>query len=466
MRLTVSTIFLFSVLLLGMVSYPSINFEDGIESDLNSNYLISAFAEEDDKSEDKQDDEAKDNEETDEDETEDDEKDDDAETKGNNLEDANDAIADAEKEVNRAQEKIAEAKENKKDTFASEIALEEAQDKLKEAKENFELGLYGIAEELADEAEDLASDARMSLLGKGVEDIEDDLDDETEDETEDEAEDELDDEDVEDEGETEIEVEVKNDKAKVKIELNGEEYRFVVTNVSESAIIDAIMNKTGLTEDEIRATWDFETEDETEDDKDSDKNELQTSEKIMKHENKAQENADQIILQLQQKIDQLEQRLQGLLDKFETGEYFGTVTNADTMPDSYGISFNGLATSLNDDLVSDVDGDIYLESITTGTDSFKLRITGGEILIGDTFYDFVFGKARLSSSDGNTTMIILGQVMDDQGNINTIRLALDTATALTGDFGTEPVLFDIDSSRSKIAKQWTLDASGDFALLS
>jgi hypothetical protein len=446
------------VLLLGMVSYPSINFGDGIESDLNSNYLISAFAEEDDKNEDKQDDEAKDNEETDEDETEDDEKDDDVETKGNNLEDANDAIADAEKEVTRAQEKIAEAKENKKDTFASEIALEEAQDKLKEAKENFELGLYGIAEELADEAEDLASDARMSLLGKGVEDIEDELDDETEDE--------LDDEDIEDEGETEIEVEVKNDKAKVKIELNGKEYRFVVPDVSESVIIDAIMNKTGLTEDEIRATWDFETEDGTEDDEDSDKNELRTSEKIMKHENKAQENADQIILQLQQKIDQLEQRLQGLLDKFETGEYYGTVTNADTMPDSYGISFNGLATSLSDDLVSDVDGNIYLESMTTGTDSFKLRITGGEILVGDTFYDFVFGKARLSSSDGNTTMIILGQVMDEQGNVSTIRLALDTATALTGDFGTEPVLFDIDSSRSKIAKQWTLDASGDFALLS
>src|SRR3990167_6988721 len=241
-----------------MVSYPTINLGDKIESDLNSNYLITAFAEEDDENEDEQDDETKDNEdkETDENETEDDGKDDDAETKGENLEDANGAIADAEKEVNRAQEKIAEAKENKKDTFASEIALEEAQDKLKEAKENFELGLYGIAEELADEAEDLASDARMSLLGKGVEDIEDDLDDETEDETEDE----LDDEDIEDEGETEIEVEVKNDKAKVKIELNGEEYRFIVTDVSESVIINAIMNKTGLTEDAITTIWDFEVE--------------------------------------------------------------------------------------------------------------------------------------------------------------------------------------------------------------
>src|SRR3989338_4945656 len=166
---------------------------------------------------------------------------------------------------------------------------------------------------LASEARSSAS--RMSLLGKGVEDIEDDLDDETEDETEDE----LDDEDIEDEGETEIEVEVKNDNAKVKIELNGEEYRFVVTDVSESVIINAIMNKTGLTEDAITTIWDFDVEDETEDD---DTNGLQTSEKIMKHENKAKENAEETILQLQQKIDQLEERLQNLLDKFETGEYF------------------------------------------------------------------------------------------------------------------------------------------------
>ncbi len=428
-----------------MVSYPSINFGDEIESDLNSNYLITAFAEEG--NEDEQDDEAKDsedNKETDEDETEDNDK----ETKDDNLEDANNAIADAEQEVNTAQEKITEAKENNKDTSASEIALEEAQDKLKDAKENFELGLYGIAEDLADEAEDLASDARMSLLGKN---IEDELDDETED-----------DEDIEDE-ETEIEVEVKNDKAKVKIELNGEEYRFVVTDVSESAIIDAIMDKTGLTEDEITTIWDFEVEDETEDD---DSNELQTSEKIMKHENKAKENAEETILQLQQKINQLEQRLQNLLDKFETGEYFGTVTNADTTPDAYSVSFDGLATSLDDDsLITDVDGDIYLESITTGTDSFKLRITGGEILIGDTFYDFVFGKARLSSSDDGTSMIILGQVMDDQGNVNTIRLTLDTVKALTEDFGSESIPFEIDPSNSKIAKQWTLDASGDFSLL-
>jgi len=402
LRLSVSTVFLFSVLLLGMISYPSINFGDKITSDLNSsNYLISAFAEEDE-----------------------DEK--------------------------NSEDKI----KNNEDETEDELD-DETEDELDDETED----------ELDDETEDELDDETEDELD---DETEDELDDETEDELDDETEDELDDEKDQEDGETEIEVEVKNDKAKVKIKLNDEEYRFVVNDdVSESAIIATIIDKTGLTEDEIRATWDFETEDETEDDEDSVKNELRLNEKIMKHENKAQENAEQIILQLQQKIDQLEQRLQDLLDKFETGEYFGTVTSADTMPDSYGISFNGLATSLDDDsIVSDVDGDIYLESITTGTDSFKLRITGGEILIGDTFYDFVFGKARLSSSDGNTSMIILGQVMDDQGNINTIRLTLDTATALTGEFGTAPVSFDIDSSRSKIAKQWGLDASGDFALLS
>ncbi|MEK6930123.1 MAG: hypothetical protein AABZ42_05585, partial [Thermoproteota archaeon] len=242
---------------------------------------------------------------------------------------------------------------------------------------------------------------------------------------------------------------------------DDDEYRFVVADVSESVIIDAIIDKTGLTEDEIRANWDFEIDDETEDD---DSNEL-LSEKIIKHENKARENAEETILKLQQKIAQLEERLQGLLDKFETGEYFGTITNPDTIPDSYNISFDGLATSLDDDLVTDVDGDIYLESITTGADSFKLRVTGGEILIGDTFYDFVFGKARLSSSDDGTSMIILGQVMDDQGNINTIRLTLNTVTVLTDDFGSESVQFEIDPSNSKIAKQWTLDASGDITLV-
>lgn len=62
-------------------------------------------------------------------------------------------------------------------------------------------------------------------------------------------------------------------------------------------------------------------------------------------------------------------------------------------------------------------------------------------------------------------MILLGQIMDDQGEVHTLRLTLNTTTALTSDFGSESVPFEIDPSNSKIAKQWTLDASGDFSLV-
>ncbi|EGG42104.1 Hypothetical protein Nlim_1119 [Candidatus Nitrosarchaeum limnium SFB1] len=154
-----------------------------------------------------------------------------------------------------------------------------------------------------------------------------------------------------------------------------------------------------------------------------------------------------------------------MLNQFETGKYFGPITTPDATPDSYTASFTGTATSLDDEsIVSSVDGDIYLESITTGSHTFKLRVTGGDILIGDAFYDFVFGKARLASSDGTTSVIVLGQIMDDQGDVSTIRLTMNTITPITNDLS-EPISFTVDSSRSKIAKQWSLDATGDFGLV-
>jgi len=295
-----------------------------------------------------------------------------------------------------------------------------------------------------------------------------------EDETDDQEKDDDDNERDEDEEELEIEVEVKNDKAKIKIELNDDDYRFVLTNdVSESAIIAAIIDKTGLTEDEITSNWEFEIEDEEREDEEDDEGQENNgdsqvtdtakTDKLIKHENKAQENAEETILELQQKIDQLEQRLQKLLEKFETGEYFGTVTTPDPVPDSFVITIDGFASSLDDDtVVSNMEGEIFLESLMTASESTKLRITGGELLIGDTFYDFVIGKARLSSSDASgekDSMIILGQIMDDQGNVNTIRLSLDGTTSLD-DFGSESVDFEINSSRSKIASQWGFDGVG------
>ena len=271
----------------------------------------------------------------------------------------------------------------------------------------------------------------------------------------------------------EIEVEVKKGKAKIKIELDDEKYRFVLTgNPTENEIITAIVDKTGLEPSFITSIWEFEAEEAEEDGEEEElsiEKQAKLTEKIAKHELKAQEKAEETILKLQQKIDQLEQRLQKLLDKFEAGEYYGTIPEPDPVTTSYIISFDGSATSLNDDsVVTDIDGEIFLETQVTRSDTTKFRVTGGEILVGDTFYDFVIGKARVSSSGTSgekDSLLILGQVMDDQGNVNTIKIFLNSVTPLTGDFGLEPIDLEIKMPQSKIAKHWSLSASGQLSLL-
>jgi len=416
LHLSLSTIFIFSVLLLGMISYPSINFGNTVDSNLKtSSYLISAFAED-----------------------------------GGDGEDNEDKIKSTDNTTDKTTDKTNSESEDNTNDKTTDKTNNETEDNTNDKT------TVNTNNDAENETEDNPDDKNKDNTNT---ETEDNTDDKNQSNTDDKSENEKQD----NSNETEIEVEVKNDKAIVKIHLNGDQYRFVVNDTSESAIITAITDKTGLTEEQIRADWDFQVEDNSNDS--SGKHDSQANENILKHENDAKNTADDTILQLQQKIDQLEQRLQDLLKKLETGKYFGPVTNADSTPDSYTASFTGTATSLDDNsLVSSVDGNIYLESITTGSDSFKLRVTGGDILIGDTFYDFVFGKARLSSSDGDTSVIVLGQIMDDQGNVSTIRLTLNTATPISGDLSV-PVPFTVDSSRSKIAKQWSLDATGDFSLV-
>jgi len=418
MHLSLSTIFIFSVLLLGMISYPSLNFGNTVDSNLKSSNLIFAFAEDGEDGEYNED-------------------------KTNTYD---------------ASGKTIDNTNNNDENESEDHTTDKTTDKINnESEDNTnDKTTANTNNDAENETEDNPDDKNKDNANT---ETEDNTDDKNQSNTDDKSENEKQD----NSNETEIEVEVKSDKAIVKIHLSGDQYRFVVDNTSESAIIAAITDKTGLTEEQIRADWDFQTEDNSDDS--SGKHDSQSTENIMKHEDDAKKTADDTIQQLQQKIDQLERRLQDLLNKFETGKYFGPVTSADSTPDSYTASFTGTATSLDDEsIVSTVDGNIYLESITTGSDSFKLRVTGGDILIGDTFYDFVFGKARLVSSDGDTSVIVLGQIMDDQGNVSTIRLTLNTATPITSDLSA-PVPFTIDSSRSKIAKQWSLDATGDFSLV-
>ncbi len=167
------------------------------------------------------------------------------------MEDANDAIADAQEEINKAQEKIDEAAENGKETTLAQEQLNQAISKLEMAQLSFDSENFEEAEELADEAEDLASEARGKLIGKTEADLEDEGE-------KDEA----------GEEEIEIEVEVEDGVAKVKVEFNDEEHRFLVTDdASEDGIADAILNEFPdfpLDKAGIMAIWDFKVEHEDE----------------------------------------------------------------------------------------------------------------------------------------------------------------------------------------------------------
>ncbi len=164
----------------------------------------------------------------------------------------------------------------------------------------------------------------------------------------------------------------------------------------------------------------------------------------------------------------MEQRLQTLLKKVETGEYFGNVPKIDPVTNSYSISVDGTASSLFDESVTTaVSGEIFIENLVTTSKVSKFKVTGGEIFVGDNIYDVVFGKARISStgpSGEKDSMVLILQAIDSVGNGNTIRLSLDFDSALEGDFGTEPIELEIIKN-SKISGQWSLSASGQLSLL-
>lgn len=157
-----------------------------------------------------------------------------------------------------------------------------------------------------------------------------------------------------------------------------------------------------------------------------------------------------------------------MLEKLESKEYFGPVVGQTATTKSYSISFDGTATSLGNDSKTDVvSGELFLETLGSLKDTAKFSVTGGEILVGDTFYDVVFGKARMGSSGQSgekDSMIIIGQIISDDGDVNTIRISVDSQVPFEGDFGLEPVDVQI-ASRSKISNQWSLSASGQLLSL-
>jgi len=493
-----------SVLVLGVLSYPSLlpNLDQDITAfDFQLQLANVAFA--DDEEEEDGEDEFE-NDEFEEEEEEHDEED--------AVEDALDAIADAQEEIDKAQAKIDEAAEKEKETTLAQEQLDDAVEILNNAQDSFDLGDFEEAEELAEDAEDLANEARGKLIGKTQEDLEEDEDELefegiivsigsnsftlqlengtiitifTNDETEFEdlegfgalikdfaveveivlSNSSLVATEIEPEEEIEIEVEVEHGVAKVKVEFNDQKTKFVEDFVDEDSIAESILNEVPdlpLDKSQIMAIWDLDIEEEDED----------MSSKIMhEHEEEAMQTALDLIYELQQRIEQLEANIQTLLEKYESGAYFGTVPEVDSEIKSYTITFDGSATSIDDESIVDVEGEIFLENLLTFGDNIsKFRVTGGEISIDNTFYDIVFGKARVSSSGSSgekDIVVLLGQVIDfadEDDDSSTLKLVINSETSLEGDFGLVPISIEI-LPQSKIAGQWYLSGSGQLSLL-
>jgi len=168
-----------------------------------------------------------------------------------------------------------------------------------------------------------------------------------------------------------------------------------------------------------------------------------------------------------QKIEELENRLQTLLLKLESGNYYGNISNVDSIIRSFGISFDGSLTSKTDSTQSDISGDVFLESLVTRDNSDKFRVIGGKISIGDTTHDIIFGKARTSSSGPSgekDSMVLIAQLIDDEGNDHTIKLILDFEKSLEGNFGLDPLNFEI-KPQSAVSNDWSISATGQLTVL-
>jgi len=197
------------------------------------------------------------------------------------------------------------------------------------------------------------------------------------------------------------------------------------------------------------------------------KKESRLAEGSSQKESNALERAEKLIEKLEQQINNLEKRLQQLLQKYESGEYYGNISTADAVTNSYVISFKGIAISIYDESVTtEMSGELFMENQVTTSNTSKFKILSGEVIVGNDIYDVAFGKARLSSSglsgDEDSLVIVL-QTIDSEENNNTIKITLGFNAPLEGEFGSPPEEFEI-LDHSKVSGQWILDGSGKLSL--
>jgi len=196
--------------------------------------------------------------------------------------------------------------------------------------------------------------------------------------------------------------------------------------------------------------------------------ELRLAERAAEREDKALQRAEDLIQKLEEKIANLEQRLQSLLAKLETGEYYGPVPEESAVTKSYNLFFEGSAQTIDGEQTEvEMSGEIFLETLIQGNRLTKFKITGGDLIIGEQFYDLAFGKARATSAGAggdNDSLLLISQVTDAEGNLTTLKILLDATTQIEA-IGSEPVEVEIMMPQSKIAGQWMLSGSGQLTLI-
>lgn len=135
-----------------------------------------------------------------------------------------------------------------------------------------------------------------------------------------------------------------------------------------------------------------------------------------------------IINELEDKVSRgmtgVDSRVQSLLAAIDTGRYhLPTSISEDAQKNSFNVSFEG---QTRDGMQEPIIGSIYLENTVTRSEVTKYKVTGGEIFVGNNAYDVVFGKARMVSDPQLDVLVILGQIMDVNGNVSTIRVGIES----------------------------------------
>jgi hypothetical protein len=190
--------------------------------------------------------------------------------------------------------------------------------------------------------------------------------------------------------------------------------------------------------------------------------EIKLTEKAQLSEERANKILEKIVKETQKHND----RVQKLLDKYQSGKYFGDITNTDKEIKSFTLTFGGTAAEIGDkSIIETLSGELFLENQLTGSHSKKFRVTGGEIFVGDSeVFDVIFGKARLSSSGQGgekDSMIIIAQTSDGV-DVRTLKLSIDLSEEFTSE--TESAKIEILFPQSKIASLWFLSATGNLGL--